>query len=157
MKSPARLILCVFAFAFTFACAFIANAQAAHGTKEEAIAMTKKAVEHMKAVGKEAAFADFSAGVPPFKDRDLYVFVYDMTGKNLAHGANPKMIGKDLSELKDADGMELMKALIASAKASPNGAWVNYRWPNVVTKTLENKSTWLVMQDNVMVGVGAYR
>ena len=29
---------------------------------------------------------------------------YDMNGQCLAHGGNPKMVGKELIDLKDADG-----------------------------------------------------
>jgi signal transduction histidine kinase len=139
------------------ACALIsttAHAQAAKGTKDEAVALVKKAVEHMKAVGKEKALADFSSGVAPFKDRDLYVLVYDGSGKCIAHGGNAKLIGKDLIDLKDADGFEIVKALVASAKNTPKGGWVSYRWPNAVTKVLEPKTTWVVGYEDLLVGVG---
>lgn len=35
-----------------------------------------------------------------FKDRDPYVIVCDLTGKHLAHGANAKLVGKDLIAMK---------------------------------------------------------
>jgi signal transduction histidine kinase len=74
------------------------------GTKDEATAMVKKAVALIKANGAEKAYAEFSNPKGPFVDRDLYVVVYDMTGKCLAHGANAKMIGRDLIDNKDVDG-----------------------------------------------------
>ncbi len=63
----------------------------------------------MKANGKEKAFADFCNPKGAFVDPDLYITVYDLTGKCLAHGANSKMIGKDLIGLKDPDGVAFVK------------------------------------------------
>ena len=46
------------------------------GTQDEAVAMVKKAVAHIKADGKEKAFADFSNTVnKDFHNRDLYIFL----------------------------------------------------------------------------------
>jgi cytochrome c len=154
VKALRQFITAIFASAFLLSSA---QAQDAHGSKEQAVAMVNKAIEHIKADGRDKAFADFTAGVAPYKDRDLYVFVWDLSGKALAHGGNPKLVGKDLSELKDADGLELGKAFIAAGKSAPKGSWINYRWPNGVTKELESKSTWLVVSDGLMVGVGTYR
>ena len=58
------------------------------GTKDEATAMVKKAVGFIKANGADKAYAEFSNPKGQFVDRDLYIAVYDMTGKCLAHGAN---------------------------------------------------------------------
>ena len=70
----------------------------------EGLAMVKKAVAAIKADGKEKTFSAIDDPNGPYRDRDLYVVVYDLSGKCLAHGANPKQIGKDLLELRDPDG-----------------------------------------------------
>ena len=66
--------------------AFAADA----GTKDEAVAMVKKAVDFIKANGADKAYAEFSNPKGQFVDRDLYITIYDMNGKCLAHGANAK-------------------------------------------------------------------
>src|SRR5256885_14176808 len=73
-----------------------AQKDAKKGTAAEATAMVQKAVAHIKKVGRDKAFADFSSKKEPWVDRDLYVVVYDLKGRVLAHGANEKMIGKDV-------------------------------------------------------------
>jgi cytochrome c len=103
------------------------------GTPAQAMAMVKKAGEYLKANGKEKAFAEFSNPNGSFKDRDLYIMVYDMNGVNLAHGANPKLIGKSLIELKDADGTMIVKSFVETANSKGKG-WVDYKWPNPVSK-----------------------
>ena len=86
------------------------------GTKDEAVAMVKKAVGFIKANGAEKAYAEFSNPKGQFVDRDLYIAVYDMNGKCLAHGANAKMIGRDLLDNKDVDGKEFVKERVEMMK-----------------------------------------
>ena len=125
-------------------------------TKDEAVAMVHKAGAHLKAVGKERALADFSSKSGGFVDRDLYLMVYDMAGNNLAHGANEKLIGKNLMGIKDVDGKEPIKEFVATAKASGKG-WVDYKWPNPVTKAIEAKTTYIEKFDDIVIGAGVYK
>ena len=127
------------------------------GSKDEAVAMVKRASAHIKAVGKDKAYADFTGKAAGFSDRDLYVIVYDQSGKSLAHGANQNMVGKSLIEFKDADGKEVMKEIVQVAFKGPGKGWVDYKWPNPVTKQLEAKSTYVEKVEDVVVGVGIYK
>ena len=88
--------------AAAIAAAFLAPAHAKDdfGTPQEAEALVKKAVAHIRSAGREKAFADFTEKKSGWVDRDLYVVVYGMDGKGLAHGQNAKMVGKELIELK---------------------------------------------------------
>ena len=70
----------------------------------EATAMVKKGVAFIKAQGKDKGYAEISNKAGQFKDRDLYLVVYGLAGTVRAHGANDKMIGKNLIEVKDVDG-----------------------------------------------------
>ncbi|MEM5788441.1 MAG: hypothetical protein AAGU11_14095, partial [Syntrophobacteraceae bacterium] len=67
----------------------IPSLAAESGTKDEAIAMVKKVIAYSKANGNEKTFEEVSNSSGQFVDRDLYVIIFDMTGKCLAHGANP--------------------------------------------------------------------
>jgi cytochrome c len=126
------------------------------GTAEEATAMVKKGVDYVKANGKEKAFAEFSNPTGQFVKGDLYVMVYDMDGLNKAHGANPKLIGKNLLDIKDANGVYIVKSFIEVAKGKGKG-WVDYKWPNNITKAVESKSTYVEKVDDVLIGVGIYK
>lgn len=127
------------------------------GTSDEAVAMVKKAVAYTKDAGKEKAFADFNdTGNKQFHDRDLYIFVYDMNGVNLSHGNNPKMVGKNLIEMRDADGKFIIKGFVEVASSKGKG-WVDYKWPNPVTKAVESKSSYVEKVDNMIVGAGVYK
>ena len=126
------------------------------GSKDEAVAMVKKAVAAIKADGKDKAFAVINAPGGPFHDRDLYVVVYDLSGKCLAHGANPKQIGKDLLELRDPDGKFFVKERVEMAKTQPS-FWQDYKFLNPVTRQIEPKSMYLEKVDDILVGCGIYK
>ena len=127
------------------------------GTAEEASAMVKKGVEFIKNNGKDKAFAEFNNPTGQFVKGDLYVMCYDMEGNNKCHGSNPKLIGKNLLEIKDATGVFIVKGFIETAKTKGKG-WVDYKWPNAVTKAVENKSTYVEkVDDNLLIGVGIYK
>lgn len=79
------------------------------GTKAEAKAMVEKAASYLKANGKEKSFAEFMQPKGQFKDRDLYVYALDKTGKVLAHGGIASLVGMDFSKTKDADGKLFIK------------------------------------------------
>ncbi|PXX39680.1 cache domain-containing protein [Undibacterium pigrum] len=133
-----------------------AMAREERGTTAQAQAMVKKGIAHIKKNGKEKAFADFNdTANKDFHDRDLYLFVYDMNGQSLSHGANPKMIGKNLLDLK-VEGKPIIKDMITALKTKNDG-WIDYQWPNPVTKALETKSSYFEKVDDYFVGAGAYK
>ncbi len=126
------------------------------GTKDEAVAMVKKAVGFIKANGAEKAYAEFSNPKGQFVDRDLYIAVYDMNGKCLAHGANAKMIGRDLLDNKDVDGKEFVKERVEMMKKEPSG-WQDYKFRNPTSNQVEPKSMYVERVNDVIVGCGIYK
>jgi cytochrome c len=123
----------------------------------EAVAMVKKAVALVKSDGREKAFAAFADPAnKDFHDRDLYIYVYDMNGLSLAHGANPKMVGKNLLNMKDNEGKPMIQEMVKVAKEKGSG-WVDYQWPNPVTKAIEAKSGYVERVDDIFVGSGVYK
>jgi cytochrome c len=129
-----------------------------NGSRDEAKSMVESAVEHVKKSGPEQAFKDFTdKGNTTWHKKDLYVFAYTMAGVNVAHGANDKLVGKDLIALKDPEGKLLIKELRDTA--AKGGGWVEYEWPHPQSKKIESKISYakkLVNYDG-FVGVGVYR
>lgn len=112
------------------------------GNAAEAEAMVKKAVAFLKANGNDKAYEEITNG-KQFKDRDLYIFAYDFTGKSLAHGANPKLVGKDLSGLKDPDGKLIIPPLVEIAKTKGKGWSESFKFRNPLTEKWNPRSfTW---------------
>jgi cytochrome c len=133
------------------------SAGAEFGTRDEAIAMVKRVQEHFAKDGLEATFAAVDdKSNAEFHDRDLYPFIYDLTGLNVAHGARPALVGKNLASLKDQNGTYLIQEMIAVAKG-PGKGWVDYKWPNPITNKIEDKSSYIERMGDYFVGVGVYR
>ena len=126
------------------------------GTAPEAEAMVKKAVAYIKANGPEKAYDEFTNG-KSFKSGDLYIIVYDLNGKNLAQGANPKLVGKDLIGLKDPDGKLLIKMFVDLAKDKGKGWTDTYKFLNPVSQKIELKSMYLERVGDTLVGCGIYK
>ena len=126
------------------------------GTAAEAEALVKKAIQLIKTEGKEKAFVEINNPRGKFVDRDLYIFVYDMTGKCVAHGFNPKMIGKDLLEMKDPDGKYFVKERIEIVKTRGKG-WQDYKFTDPITKKIEPKTAYVERIENLIVGCGIYK
>jgi len=144
-------VVCVLVAGFAFA--------QPKATQKDAIALVDKAAAYLKANGEAKAFAEFNLKDGPFTDKgkDLYVFVFDMTGKCLSHGANPALIGRDLSGLKDSDGKFFIKDFTTVAKTKGNG-WIDYNWSNPTTKKIEPKSSYVLkVADNMLIGCGIYK
>ena len=127
------------------------------GTKEEAKAMVDAAFEHIKKVGADKAYKDFTSDKANWAKKDLYVMVYDNKAVALAHGANDKLVGKDMSAVKDGNGKPVVNGLIETA--AKGGGWFDYDWPDPVTKKLMAKTTYARKQPNGegFIGVGVYR
>ena len=152
-------MLAIASIALSSAVAMPAFAQKAkNGTKDEAVAMVDKAIAHIKKVGKEKAFADFNNKSGPYTDRDLYVVVYDLKGKVLAHGANEKMIGKDVIDLRDNDGKYFVKERVEMmSKSADAKGWQDYKFMNPQTRQIEPKQMYLRRLDDMIVGCGVYK
>ena len=129
------------------------------GSKDEAVALVKKAAAYLRENGKEKAFAEFNKPDGPFVDRDLYIFAYSASGDgtNLAHGANPKLIGKNLLDLRDADGKPIVKNFIEVANSKAGSGWVDYKWANPLTKAVESKTSYVEKVGDVILGSGVYK
>lgn len=154
-----RVLLSAIAVSFSILAVSVPHAALAadKGSAAEAVAMTQKAVALIKTAGKDKAFAEIADPAnKTFHDRDLYIYVYDMNGVTMAHGNNPKMVGKNLIGLKDNEGKEVIKALITTANG-PGKGWVDFKWPNPVTHAVENKSGYIEKVDNMIVGSGIYK
>ncbi|MFZ6873140.1 cache domain-containing protein [Undibacterium sp. Di27W] len=126
-----------------------------YGSPAEAIAMVKKAGRLIRAEGP-AAYAKISDPQGQFVDRDMYVYVTNMQGVILAHGATPKVIGKDIMDIQDGNGKFVMKEILQLANGKGSG-WVDYQWPNTVNKAIEAKSTYIEKVGNVVVACGIFR
>jgi signal transduction histidine kinase len=134
---------------------FQAHAQS-NATDKDATAMVKKGVAFIKANGKDKGYAEVTNKAGVFIDRDLYLVVYGLDGTVHAHGANDKMVGKNLIDLKDVDGKPFVKERVELAK-SKGTFWQDYKFTNPVTKKIEPKAMYCEKLDETVVCGGIYK
>lgn len=129
---------------------------AEHGSAQEAEGLVKKAIAYIKAQGTEKAYAEFNNPKGSFADRDLYIWVAESSGKAVAHGANMRLVGKDLRTLRDVDNKAFIEEILSVANSKGKG-WVDYKWPNPTTKAIEHKSTYFEKSGDLIVACGIYK
>ena len=128
----------------------------ADATPDDATAMVKKGVAFIKASGKDKGYAEISSKTSQFKKEDLYLVVYGLDGTVHAHGANEKMIGKNLIDLKDIDGKPFVRERVEMAKTK-NSFWQDYKFTNPETKKIEPKAMYCEKLDDTVVCGGVYK
>jgi cytochrome c len=126
------------------------------GTPREAEVLVAKAVAHIKAVGAEKAYEDFTNKAEGFVDRDLYVVVYDLDGKVLAHGQRAQLVGENLILLRDPDGKPWIRERVTLARTKGK-FWHDYKFPDPITKKTLKKSTYCERLESTAVCVGVYK
>lgn len=144
---------------FAFFCSVITHPARAEefATKEEAKVLVEKAAAYWVANGREKSLVAFNDKQGAFIDRDLYIIVANLSdGVRIAHGANPKMIGKSLNDFKDVEGKPYGVEILEVARNKGIG-WVDYRFTNPVTKRIMNKTSYLMKVDDVVIYAGAYK
>lgn len=125
-------------------------------TKEEAVAMVKKASAMIQADGVDKAYAEITNKQGRFTDRDLYVVVYGLDGKVLAHGGNQKLVGKEMLDAQDVDGKYFVKERVELARAKGT-FWQDYKFMNPVSKKIEPKQMYCEKLGETAVCAGVYK
>jgi cytochrome c len=124
---------------------------------DQAKALAERAVVHIRAVGRDQAFADFSRPDGGFVDGALYVFCQDISGVVVAHGGNPQLVGRNMAGVRGPDG-RLSNVEINQLGLTQGSGWLEFRWPNPVTKRIELKAAYVLkVDDHTVCGSGYYK
>ena len=143
---------------FILACTSMLSAtDSAQGTADQAQAMVEKASKFLNEKGTDVAYKAFTDKTDGFVLNDLYIFVVQYDGLTVAHGGNPKIVGKNMLNLKDSDGKLFIQEMINLAQKG--GGWVDYKWVNPQSKKIEPKSTYVKAVDGMKAfyGCGIYK
>jgi cytochrome c len=126
-------------------------------TPQEVLELIDRAMTHIHDVGREQAFADFTHPDGGFVDGELYVFCLDIGGMVLAHGGNPKLVGRNMADVRGPDGK---RGNLESTRLgiSQGSGWLEYQWPNPATKRIEPKTVYVQkVDDSTVCGSGYYK
>lgn len=106
-----------------------------------------------------AAFPLFYDPTKPFLFKDEYIFVIDENGVELVNPLFPALEGRNIMELRDANGKYLIREMYNVVQKNGSG-WVEYMWPKPGESIATQKYTYVSkakLDDKwVMVGSGFY-
>ncbi len=138
-------------------CLASGGALANEPSEKDAIAMAERGAALIKSKGKDEMMKRINAKDPDFVQGSLYVDLRDVkTGIVLAHPYNPSIVGKDLTDVPDANGKKYRREIIELAAAKGKG-WVDYQYKNPTTGKIEPKTTYILLVDGVVLEAGLYK
>jgi cytochrome c len=133
----------------------LAAATGAAPSKDDVVAVVKKAVEYYKANGKDKALVEFNKKDGMFAKGEDYVDVHDISGVCVAHPISPAKVGVNRLDTSDSAGKFYVKELVDAAKSKPSG-WIEYVMKNPTTGKLENKTAYWEVHDGLIFKAGTY-
>jgi cytochrome c len=144
-----------FLIAAIFTALPLAGAVAAAPSKDEVVAVVKKAVEFYQANGKDKSLVEFNKKDGIFAKGEDYVDVHDISGVCVAHPISPAKVGLNRLDQSDSAGKFYIRDLVEAAKQKPSG-WIEYVMKNPTTGKLQDKTAYWEVHDGLIFKAGTY-
>ena len=123
--------------------------------RDTAVALVKRAITHIGAVGLQKACDDFDDPNGGFIFDQFYLSIMDLHGVRLANGMEPWKRGETILDVLDVDGKPWVRDTITRAGDKGFG-WVQYKWKNPTTEKIELKLTYFEVIQDTIVNCGIY-
>lgn len=126
------------------------------GTADEAHALVKRGFDLISQIGLSNAAARFHDPHGGFRDRDLYLFVFDRQGVYQVFGSTPDRVGKTVYDVRGLDGDHILREGFAAAERG--GDWIDYEVVNPVTGMVDEKTSYILpLPDGRLLGCGVFK
>lgn len=134
----------------------VASIKLRRGTADEACAMVKRGLALIQRDGLAAAARQFHDSDGSFRDRDLYIFVFDRNGRYDVFGSTPDRVGKTTYDVRGLDGAHVIREGFAAAERG--GGWIDYEVVNPTNGIVDEKSSYILPLDNDrLIGCGVFK
>lgn len=136
--------------------------EATRFSTKELIAFVNRAAEKLKTAPVDEVFAEFKTKGTMWNYGETYLFVVDNEGKVRLHSAEPQRERSNITDIKDADGRQFLKATISGMSDTlPNG-WAFYRFHKPGEKQPYWKASYLTRvtasnNETFVIGSGVYK
>ncbi len=130
-------------------------------TRDQAKAFVKQAAAFAKNNPREKFLEEVSGSKGQFhfnkgQNHDLYIFVYDLEGKVLAHGVRRELVGVNRWASKDPDGKPWIQDWTRLVKEKGSG-WIEYKELNPAQgNKVMKKASFVELHDGMVIGAGIY-
>lgn len=123
-------------------------------SKDECKAMVESAAAFCASNPADKCFKEINGS--RFKKGELFIFAFDFSGKSVANGGIPSMIGKNMASAKSADGQLFIQKQIEIAKKG--SGWLEYDWINPGSQKIQKKLAYVKkVNDQFYVGSGIHQ
>ncbi len=112
--------------------------------RETAKNLVEKGAKFLQENGRDKAFTAFSDKNGEFVFDEFYIFIEDYQGIMVLHPISPKMNGQKVLDVQDPDGVYLFREMIKNTAKDPYHGWVNYKWLDPVSGTVQPKETYVM-------------
>ncbi len=134
----------------------VASIKLRRGTADEAYEMVKRGHALVQHEGFAAAARQFHDQHGAFRDRDLYIFVFDRAGRYAVFGSNPENIGKTTYDIRGLDGDHVIREGFLAADAG--GGWIDYEVVNPTTGIVDEKTSFIMpLSGEQLIGCGVFK
>ncbi len=93
--------------------------------KEDVKLLVEETVKYCQNVSKDECFKTINSD--KFSKGSFFIFAFDYKAIGVANARIPKLIGKNLWNLKNPDGMYIFREQVKTAQ-KPDGGWLKYKW-----------------------------
>lgn len=141
------------------ACTFAVTAHAAElFSAHDAEALVGRVIKAL-ATNREATLKEITAKDPKWVKGELYPVVETANpsaAMMVAHGAAEKLVGKDVTDLTDADG-KLFNREFQEATMAKGKSWTDFKWKDPVTGKILPKTLYCEKGGDLIVCAGIYK
>lgn len=126
-------------------------------TKEECVQKCTDVAKIISSKGADEAIRQVNDVSGAFVWKDTYVYIMDINATIVAHGPQPKFIGKNLMGLKDPITKNpWYPALFEKIKAGSQSGWFDYHWKKPNVEGIYTKNCYFERAGDLVVFAGIY-
>ncbi|MBI9086761.1 MAG: cache domain-containing protein [Desulfobacterales bacterium] len=126
-------------------------------TKDECVSKSAEVADIIKTQGLDEAIKQVNDKNGSFVWKDTYVYIMDLDATIVAHGPQPKFIGKNLMGLKDpVTKSPWYPAVFKKIKAGSQSGWFDYHWRKPNAKGVYTKNCYYQQAGSLVVFAGIY-
>jgi methyl-accepting chemotaxis protein len=134
----------------------VASIKLRRGTADEAYAMVKRGFDLIQRDGLANAARQFHDPQGAFRDRDLYIFVFDRNGRYDVFGSTPDRVGNTTYDVRGLDGAHVIREGFAAAERG--GGWIDYEVVNPTNGIVDEKTSYILpLDENRLIGCGVFK
>lgn len=145
----------VFMFPFS---GFSAAPEPQSEVAKQIVSLVEKAAALIETQGKEA-FPEFRKKDSEWYKSGTYIFVNNMKGASVVNPPTPEIEGKNILDMKDANGKAFIREMIEVLKTKKSG-WTEYMWPKPGKTEPSKKLSYIkkveLGEEMLIVGAGIY-